>query len=108
MIGAELGLKRHAAQVLDPLAEFLALIVAPEELRVVEARPQHALMPAANDALGIAVEVRNRDKSGRELAVGLFHREVALVVQHHRFEHFLGQARGMPGRNRQAAASGTR
>ena len=44
-----------------------------------------------DQAVGIAIGVGDGDELRREIAVGRFHREIFLVVPHHRDEHFLGQ-----------------
>ena len=78
-------------QIGDAVGQLLLLVGLPEEARVVEAGAQHALIAAADEALGIGVDVHHRDELRRELAVGVFHREILLVVAHHRDQDFFGQ-----------------
>ena len=90
-IRSQLRLERDVAQILDAVGQFLLLIDVPEEARVVEARPQHALIAALDQALRIAAGVHHRDKVGREFAGRGFHREILLVMPHHRGQDFGGQ-----------------
>ena len=90
-IRAELGLKGDVRQIGYAVGQLLLLIGVPEEAGVVEAGAQHALVAAAHQAFGIAIGVHHRDELRRELAVGVFHREIFLVVPHHRDQHFFGQ-----------------
>ena len=67
------------------------LIGLPEKTRVVEAGPQHALVPMPDDALRIAVSIQHREKMGKQLATGIFDREIPLMVTHDRDQDFLWQ-----------------
>ena len=68
------------------------MISVPEETRVIESRPQHTFVPSADDAVGVAVQVRHGDKVRLQPAVFILDGEVLLMVIHHRFENFLGQS----------------
>ena len=55
------------------------------------ARPDHALVAGRTTSMYSAPPLRTVMKYGQQLAVGIDHREVALVLLHHRDQHLLGQ-----------------
>ena len=78
-------------QILHAVGQLLLLVGFPEEAGVVEAGAQHALVAAAHEALGVGVDVHHRHELRRQLALGVLHREILLVVPHHGDQHFFGQ-----------------
>ena len=90
-VAAKVFLEGDRLQHLDAVAQRDLLIGVPEEARVVEAGAQHALVAVADQAVGIAVGVQHGEEVRQQLAVGVFEREVLLVIAHHRDQHFVGQ-----------------
>jgi hypothetical protein len=78
-------------KVRDAARERLLLIGLPEEAGVVEARAQHPLVAALHEAFGVGGDIHDRDETRRELAMSVFHREIFLMVAHHRDQHLFGQ-----------------
>ena len=83
-------------QPLYPFPQGMFLIGLPEKPRVVEARPQNAFMPMANDALGIAVSIQHREKMRKQFAISIFNSKIFLMVTHDRDQYFLRQFEKFP------------
>ena len=90
-IRAQLGLEGDVGEVRDAARERLFLIGLPEEAGVVEAGAQYAFVAAPHEAFGVGGDIHHRHEARRQLAVAVFHREVFLVVAHHRDQHFFRQ-----------------
>ncbi len=90
-VAAQVFLEGDRLQHLDAVAQRNLLIGVPEEAGVVEAGAQHALVAVANQAIGIAAGVEHGEKMRQQLAVGIFQREIFLVIAHHRHQDFIGQ-----------------
>ena len=78
-------------EIFHAVGQKLFLIGVPEEAGVVEASTQHPLVAVDDQAIGIAVRVRNRHELRGEMAVRRFDREVFLVETHHGREDFFRQ-----------------
>ena len=82
-VAAEVLLKGYVAQHLHALGEWDLLIRLPEELRIVEARAQHAFIAVADDAVAISLGIEHREKMGGERAALIFDCEILLMIAHH-------------------------
>ncbi len=93
IVAAEFLLEGDRLEHGHAILEGELLIGVPEEARVVEAGAQDALIAVAHDgfAFGVGDGVEHGEEVGRELAVGVFHREVLLVIAHDGDEDFFGQ-----------------
>ena len=81
-VAAQVFLEGHGLEHLDAIAERDFLVGVPEETGIVEAGAEDTLVAVADEAVGIAVGVQDGEEVRRELAVGVFEREVLLVVAH--------------------------
>ena len=72
-------------------SSFFFLILIPEKSRIVEPRAQHPLVALPHQPVGIGIRIHHRDEVRRQLAVGIFHRQILLVMPHHGDQHFLRQ-----------------
>ena len=104
-VGAQLLVKedgRRAASMRDSSVRLAVLV--PEEPRVAQPRGQHALGVAGDDLRLLGLRVGDRQERRLQLAVLVHHREVVLVVNHRRRQHFLGELkeldREVPGDDR--------
>src|ERR1051326_9005383 len=68
-VAAEIFLKGHAAQHFYALRERNLLVGMPEELRIVEAGAQYALVAVADDAIAIAISVEDGEEVRHQLSV---------------------------------------
>ena len=90
---AQLGVKHHRVQAGQVALERPLAVLLPEEARVPQPRPQHALV--AGDDRGAAVlglRVGDRDEPRRQRARLVLQREVALVGPHRGRQHLGRQA----------------
>lgn len=79
---SELLLEHDALQAIDITLEWLAAILDHEEGRVIETGAHDALV-ACDDGLGIGgIAIAHDEKRVVERAIGLIHREVALMLEH--------------------------
>ena len=78
-------------QQIQPLQQRALLIRLPEKSRIVEARPQHALVAVPDQSLRIAIGIQHREKMRQQLMVRIFKRKIFLMVAHHRDQHFFRQ-----------------
>ena len=77
---------------LQTVAQGLLLVGLPEEARIVEAGAQHALIAVPNHAVADRRQCSTpRRKCGSELAIRVFHREIFLMIAHHRDQNFFRQ-----------------
>ena len=91
VIAAQVFLEGHCLQQINALIERGLLVGLPEKSRIVEARPQHPLVAMPDQSLGIAVGIQHRQEMRQQLAAGIFHRKIFLMVAHHRDQHFFRQ-----------------
>ena len=91
VVAAEVLLEGHRLQHRHAIAQRDLLIGLPEKARIVEAGAQHALVAVANEAVGIAVGVEHGEEMRQQLAVGIFQREVFLVIAHDGDKNFVGE-----------------
>ena len=98
-VAAQVLLEGHDLQHFDAIAQRDLLVGVPEEARVVEAGTQDALVAVANQAVGIAVGIEHGEEVRQQVALGVFEREVLLVVAHHGDQHLGGQCRGTRDRS---------
>ena len=56
-----------------------------------KARPQHPLVPGAHQPARIFRQINDRQEVRCQFPVLVFHREVFLVIAHHRHENFIRQ-----------------
>src|SRR5579872_3055498 len=69
----------------------MLLVGLPEEPCVVETGAQNAFVTVPDSSLRVAIGIQNRQKVGQKLPVGIFDREVLLMVAHHRNEDLFRQ-----------------
>ena len=97
-------MKQDGRQPIDPRLERRLAILVVEEPRVAQPRRQHALGIARDDLRLLGLHVGDREKRRLQLAVLVHHREVVLVMNHRRRQHFLGELeelhRDVPGDDR--------
>ena len=75
-------------KIRDAIGELLVLIHVPEKTGIVEAGFRNALVTLLDQAFGIAAGVHDGDKVRSKFARSRFHREIFLVMAHHRRENF--------------------
>ncbi len=63
----------------------------PEKPRVVEPRAQHPFVALAHQAIGIGIGVHHRDEMRCKLALGILHRQIFLMMPHHRNQDLMRQ-----------------
>ncbi len=70
------------------------LVHVPEESRVLKPRSQHARIPVPYDrrAFFVRLRIQHRQKMRRQLALCIFHREILLVIAHHRHQNLFRQS----------------
>ena len=90
-VAAQVFLESHGLQHVNAIAQRDFLIGVPEEAGIVEAGAQHAFVAVANQAVRISISVEHREKVRRQLSVGVFEREVLLVIAHDGDQNFGGQ-----------------
>jgi hypothetical protein len=103
-----LGLGPVAAQLLvdedrveprDAAFERDRAVGVPEELRVAQPRRQHALRVSADELRLFDFDIGHGQEGRLQPAVIVHHREVVLVVDHRRRQHFLGQRQELRGKH---------
>ena len=89
MVAPQFLLEGHSFQQFHPLHQRRLLIEIPEELRILEPRAQHPLVSVADDRFTFRVHlgIHHGEKVRGELARGVLHGKILLVVAHHRHQH---------------------
>ena len=57
VVTAEIFLEGHMLEQFQPVAQRLFLVRLPEEARVVEARPQNALIPMLDGTVAVSIRI---------------------------------------------------
>ena len=84
-------MKQDGRKPLDPRLERCLAIRVPEEPRIAQPRRQHALVVARDDLRLFRLHVRDGEKRGLQPVFLVHHREVMLMMNHRRRQHFLRQ-----------------
>src|ERR1700687_1179348 len=79
-VAAEVLLEGDVLQPAGALPQGMLLVSLPEEASVVEAGPQHAFVPVADDAVAVGIGVEHRQKMGRKAASRIFNGKISLMV----------------------------
>jgi len=90
--------EQDGRESIDPRLEGRFAILVPEESRVTKPRRQHALGVARDDLRLLRLHIRHGEKRGLQLAIFIDHREVMLVVNHRRRQHFFRQVEELHGK----------
>ena len=97
-------MEEDRGQPVDARLERRLAILVPEESRVAQPRRQHALGVARDDLRLLRLHVGHGQERRLQLALFIHHREVVLMVNHRRRQHFLGKLeeldRDVPGDDR--------
>ncbi len=90
-IASELLVEQDRRQPVDPRLERGLAILVPEESRIAQPRRQHALGVARDDFRLLRLHVGDREKRRLQPSLVVHHREVVLVMDHRRRQHFFRQ-----------------
>ena len=96
-IAAELRVEPQRVETVEARVEGRAAVRLPEEPGVPQPRHEHPLGVAGDRRHVVLRDVGHREKVLGEAAVARRHREVVLVVDHRRLQHFLGQGEELLG-----------
>ena len=91
LVAAGLLVEQDRVQPFDTGLERHLAVGLPEKLRVAQPRREHPLRVAADELGPVHLDVGHREEGRLQLAVFVHHREVVLVMDHRRRQHFLGQ-----------------
>ena len=88
--GPQLALEDHRIELRQAALERLLAVFGDEETRVREARAEDAVVALRDHVAGVR-GVHHVEVARQERALGVSHREVALMIAHHRDHHRLGE-----------------
>ena len=98
-VAAETLVEQQRAEPIEARLERRLAIGLPEELRVAQPRRQHALGVDGDRARVVGLDVGDREERRQQPPRIVGDREVVLVMDHRRRQHFLGQVEEL-GRER--------
>ena len=89
---AEARVEHDPIELRDPAGERPLAVLVPEELRVPQARAQHALVACDHSpTIVLGREIGDRDEARRQASFGVLERQVLLMMAHRRDQDFLRQ-----------------